>query len=90
MYWYGRNGRNQHMSESYLLYRAAKFEMLRKEFLNYIIRQMNKGLQNHKNVLGFNGEIITDCADFDYMKEFERLWSGEINTSQLSKLVFRI
>lgn len=47
---------------------------------------MNKGLQNHKNDLGFDGEIIADCADFDYMKEFERLWSGEINTSQLSKL----
>lgn len=37
VYWYGRNSRNQHMSESYLLYRAAKFVMLRKEFLNYII-----------------------------------------------------
>lgn len=90
VYWYGRDGRNQHMSESYLLYRAAKFKMLRKEFLNYIIRQMNKGLQNYKNELGFNGELIADCADFNYMKEFDRLWSGEINTSQLSKLVFRI
>lgn len=90
VYWYGRNARNQYMSESYLLYRAAKFKMLRKEFLNYIIRQMNMGLQNYKNEFGFNGEIIVDCADFDYMKEFERLWSGEINTSQLSKLVFKI
>lgn len=90
VHWYGRNNENQYMSESYLLYRAAKFKMLRKEFLNYMIRQINKGLQNYKNELGFSGKIVIGCEDIDYMKEFKRLWAGEINTSQLSKLVFRI
>ncbi|MEH2938469.1 hypothetical protein [Lawsonibacter sp. JLR.KK007] len=90
VYWYGRDGKNQYMGESYLLYRAARFTMLRKKFLIYIIQQINKGLQNHKQEIGFNGELAIDCEEIDYMKEFERLWTGEINTTQLSKLVFRI
>lgn len=89
VYWYGRNSDNRYLSESYLLYRAVKFKMLRKEFLNYMIGKINEGLKNHKNEFGFNGEIVTDCDSTDYMGEFERLWAGEINTSQLSKNVFK-
>lgn len=89
VYWYGRKGDNQHLSESYLLYRAAKFKMLRKDFLNYMIHQINTSLHYHKVEAGFCGELVVNCEDIDYMNEFEKLWAGEINTSQLSKIVFR-
>lgn len=90
VYWYGRNGNNQHLSESYLLYRVAKFKMLQKSFLDYMLKKINSGLEIHKAEFGFNGKIVADCDSVDYMKEFERLWAGEINTSQLSKQVFRV
>lgn len=89
VYWYGRKGNNQYLSESYLLYRAAKFKMLRKEFLDYMIQQINKGLNHHKIEAEFCGKLVVNCEDIDYMDEFEKLWSGKINTSQLSKIVFR-
>ena len=89
VYWYGRKGDNQYLSESYLLYRATKFKMLRKDFLNYMIHQINDGLHYHKVEAGFCGKLVANCEDIDYMDEFEKLWAGEINTSQLSKRVFR-
>ena len=89
VYWYGRNGENQYLSESYMLYRAANFKMLRKEFLNYMIQQINRGLNNHKIETGFCGKLVVDCEDIDYMVEFEKFWAGKINTSQLSKQIFR-
>lgn len=89
VYWYGRKGDNQYLSESYLLYRAARFKMLRKDFLNYMIHQINACLHYHKVEAGFCGELVVNCEDIDYMNEFEKLWAGEINTSQLSKQVFR-
>lgn len=90
VYWYGRNGDNQYLSESYLLYRAARFKMLRKNFLSYMIRQINTGLQYHKMEAGFCGKLVVNCEDVDYMNEFKKLWAGEINTSQLSEQVFRM
>lgn len=90
VYWYGRNGENQYLSESYMLYRAAKFKMLRKEFLNYMIQQINMGLNNHKIEIGFCGKLVVDCEDIEYLGEFEKLWAGNINISQLSKQIFRI
>lgn len=89
VYWHGRNGDNQYLSESYLLYRSAKFKMLRKDFLNYMIHQINISLQYHKDEAGFGGELVIHCEDVDYMSEFKKFWAGEINISQLSKQVFR-
>lgn len=90
IYWYGRNGSNSYMSESYLLYRAAKFKTLRRNALKYLLQKINEGLEKHKYEVGFDGKLVANCENIDYEKEFKKLWRGEINISELSALVFRI
>ena len=57
VHWLGRNYSNQHLSESYLLYRKIKFKILRYEFLKYILEQINCGLDRLKEEWGFTGNI---------------------------------
>ena len=90
VYWYGRDSSNQFFSESYLLYRNAKFKELRKNIYMSIISKINMALQPYQGCLGFSGEICVHAEWVDYEAAFEKLKRGEINTSQLSKLVFRL
>jgi len=88
IFWYGRNGSNQHLSESYLLYRAAHLKLWRKRFLDYLIEKLNDGLKRYKEEVGFEGKIKVKECEYDYLKELERYKSGEINAEQLANMVF--
>lgn len=89
-HWFGRSYNNQHLSESYLLYRSAKFKILRKKFLDYLIFQLNVGISHFSTQANFNGKIVTNSRDTSYMKDFEQFWKGEINLTQLSNIIFHL
>lgn len=88
VYWYGRRGDNQYLSESYLSYRAACFKLWRKGLLDYLIKKLNTGLKRFAQELNYDGNIITKEMDYDFQKEFLRYSKGEINTEQLTNIVF--
>lgn len=86
-YWCGRNYANQHMSESYLLYRMAHYKMLRLKFLDYILSKYNTALERFKTEYAFEGRIITTEKRIDYAKCLEDLKEGNLSTSQVSDII---
>lgn len=87
MHWLGRNYSNQHLSESYHLYRTIQYKTLRYKFLQYILCQINGGLNNFKNEWGFTGSVSVSVSLPDYRDIFSRYNSGEINASTLCDIV---
>ena len=87
VYWLGRNYSNQHLSESYLLYRKIKFKILRYEFLKYILKQINCGLDHLKDEWGFTGNIGISFTLPDYNAFIKKYESGEYNASKLGDIV---
>ncbi len=90
VFWYGRDGSNQHLSESYLLYRAAHYKMWRGKILEYFIRQINAALESFKEELNFNGTIIIGSQIPDLESDLQRYNSGQINATQLAEIVFKV
>lgn len=88
-HWLGRDYTNQHLSESYLLYRAAQYKMLRYKFLEYILHQINGGLNRFKTEWGFSGTISTSISLPDYRNAFIKYNNGEITASQLCSIVIQ-
>lgn len=88
IYWYGRKGDNQFMSESYLLYRNAKFKMLKKAALKYMLQQINKGLKKHSEEWKISGEIVAQFKDIDYMKKFDDFQEKRITPSEFCDIIF--
>lgn len=90
LYWYGRNMRNQYLSESYRLYRDIHLKLLRKDILNYLLEQINDSLTEFKTEMGFVGTIVAKDLTSDYNAEFQRYYTGEINAEQLGKIIYRL
>lgn len=89
IHWLGRNYSNQHLSESYHLYRVMRYKILRYKFLEYLLRQINAGLKNFKAEWGFVGEISTSVSLSHYEDAFSRYSKGEINSSKLGDIVLK-
>lgn len=89
VHWLGRNYSNQHLSESYLLYRKIKFKILRYEFLKYILEQINCGLDRLKEEWGFTGNIGISFTLPDYNAFIKKYESGEYNASKLGDIVIQ-
>lgn len=89
VFWHGRNHSNQHLSESYLLYREAYYAMLKYKFLDYILQIINNGFEPLRQEFGFEGKIITTLPKIDYKKYLEEYHAGRINASQLSDIIFK-
>ena len=87
IHWLGRNYSNQHLSESYLLYRKMQYKMLRYKFLDYILHQINEGLYRFKTEWGFSGKISASISLPDYKNLFIQYNNGKINASQLCSIV---
>lgn len=87
IHWLGRNYDNQHLSESYLLYRKIQYKTLRYKFLEYFLQQINEGLDRFKCEWGFSGKISISYPLPDYKNAFNQYKNGQINSSQLCKLV---
>ena len=86
--WYGRNTSNQYMGEAYLLYRTIQSRLLRKRFLDYFIEQINTALKPICKDLKINGVLFSKSISYDYDDLLQKLYSGEINYSQLGDYVF--
>lgn len=89
VHWVRQSYSNQHLSESYLLYRKIKFKILRYEFLKYILEQINFGLDRLKEEWGFTGNIGINFTLPDYNVFIKKYESGEYNTSKLTEIVIR-
>jgi len=87
IHWLGRNYSNQHLSESYHLYRTMQYKILRYKFLEYILRQINKGLNDFKTEWGFSGDISISISLSHYKDAFSQYSRGEINASKLGDIV---
>lgn len=89
VFWHGRKHSNQHLSESYLLYRQAYYAMLQYKFLDYILQRINDGLEPLRKEFGFEGKITTSLPRIDYKKYLEEYYAGRINASQLGDIIFK-
>lgn len=89
VFWHGRKHSNQHLSESYLLYRQAYYAMLQYKFLDYILQRINDGLEPLRKEFGFEGKITTSLPRIDYKKYLEEYYAGIINASQLGDIIFK-
>lgn len=87
VHWLGRSYSNKYLSESYLLYRTIQYKKLKYNFLEYILQQINEGLDAFKTGWDFSGKISIMSPLPDYQGEFEKYRNGEINASQLCKIV---
>lgn len=87
IYWLGRSYSNQHLSESYLLYRMAHYKMLRFKFLDYILRQINNGLEDLQKEFKFDGKIVTPLERTNFEAHLREYYSGRISASQLSDIL---
>lgn len=87
IHWLGRNYSNQHLSESYQLYRTMQWKILRCKFLKYILLQINNGLNNFKTQWGFAGNISASISLSHYKDAFEQYSKGEINALKLCGIV---
>lgn len=81
---------NQYLGDSYMLYRKAKFKMIKKDYLQYILHQMNLALEKHKEEMKFEGKICANYNNINYVEQFEKMQNGEINISQFCKIVLGI
>lgn len=89
VFWYGRSHSNQHLSESYLLYREAYYAMLQYKFLDYILQRINNGFEPLRQEFGFEGKIVTCLPRIDYKKYLEEYCAGRINASQLGDIILK-
>lgn len=89
IHWLGRNYSNQHLSESYHLYRTIQYKVLRYRFLQYILDQINAGLDKFKSEWGFAGNISVSVSLAHYEEAFNRYSKGEINASTLGDIVIK-
>lgn len=89
IHWLGRNYSNQHLSESYHLYRIIQYKGLRYKFLQYILDQINAGLDKFKSEWGFAGNISVSVSLEHYEEAFNRYSKGEINASTLGDIVIK-
>lgn len=87
-HWLGRNYNNQHLSESYSLYRTAKYKILRLSILDYFFKQFNNALKRFQEECDFKGEIIATFERISYEEHLESLQKGEINTSQFCDIIY--
>lgn len=88
LYWYGRNMSNQHLSESYRLYREIHLKLLKQTILDYLLKQINNALSNFKTELGFEGIIVAKQLAYDYEAEFKKYYTGELNAEQLAQIIY--
>lgn len=89
IYWLGRNYSNQHLSKSYHFYRTIQYKVLRYKFLQYILDQINAGLDKFKSEWGFVGNISVSVSLEHYEEVFSRYSKGEINASTLNDIVIK-
>lgn len=87
--WTGRNSGNQHLSEAYLLKRSIRFKTLKKQFLEYLLAQINLGLSRFRDELDFHGKIVTMDFDTEHTAVWEKMQKGECGFSAVSKEVYR-
>lgn len=87
IFWLGRNYSNQHLSESYLLYRSAQYKSLFFRFLTYCLEQINKGIDFFSSELGYAGHIKAKYSQPDYETALTRYWKGEINVTDLNNFI---
>ena len=89
IFWNGRNYSNQHLSESYLLYRAAYADMLQYRFLDYMLQKLNNGFEPLRQEFGFVGRIITPLPRINYSQHLAEYHDGKINASQLGDVILK-
>lgn len=89
IHWLGRKYDNEHLSESYLLYRKMKYKMLRYKFLQYILHQINTQLEYFKTEWKFEGHITTLASVSPYEDAFSQYQRGQLNTSQLGDILIK-
>ena len=87
-HWLGRNYSNQHLSESYLLYRTAHYKMLRLTILDYFLKKFNDALKRFQGECSFEGKIVATFQRINYEEHLEALRKGEINTSQFRDIIY--
>lgn len=88
IYWNGRNYSNQYVTEPYQLYRTMKFNLFRKEILDYLLKKYNSILKEIGEKYNFSGEIIYESNLDDYNNLIEDLRSGRKNCKQVSDEIF--
>ena len=86
--WYGRSTDNPYMGDAYILYRAIQKKKLRISFLDYFLKQINDAISVICNDLGIDGTIIAKRISYNYDEILQKLYSGQINYSQLGDCVF--
>ena len=88
--WYGRHATNSLLSESYLFYRTIEFKLFRQKCLDYLLKQINLGLQTISDEIQANGKIVIKMPITDYEKEWQRYVNGEICASELSDIIYKM
>lgn len=79
---------NQYISEPYLLYRSMKFDLIQKDFLDYILEQINVSIKKLGCKYGFEGKIEYKAKTDKYDECFEKLNSGQMNCEEACNIVF--
>lgn len=86
--WKGINNNNRYVSEPYLLYRNIKYQILRKEFMDYLLKGYNNKLQLLGRKYGFDGKIRYRSNLDKYESKWSDLRRGKINCEQLCDYIF--
>lgn len=86
--WYGRSTDNPYMGDAYILYRAIQKKKLRISFLDYFLKQINDSISVICKDLGIDGTIVAKKISYNYDEILQKLYSGQINYSQLGDCVF--
>lgn len=86
--WYGRSTDNPYMGEAYKLYRAIQKKKLRINLLDYFLSRINDSISVICKELEIEGTIIAKRISYNYDEILQKLYSGQINYSQLRDCVF--
>lgn len=81
--WMGRNYSNQHLSESYLLYRSAQYKAIAFRFLTYMLGRINEGLDRFASDLGYRGHIVAKYTPPNYEKALDAYMKGDMHVKEL-------
>lgn len=87
--WYGRSTDNPYMGDAYILHRTIQHKSLRRKFLDYFLKQINRSISVICKDIGIDGTLIAKRICYDYDELLQMLNSGDINYSQLGDCVFQ-
>ena len=90
IFWDGRNFSNKYVNEPYLLYRRIKYELIRNDFLEYLISQINADISVLGKEYDFSGYIAFDSKTDSYKDLLQDLKEGKKNCEQVCAEVLKV